>query len=534
MTKKIVIGFLLVVWMTSFVLAQITPSVVTNNDYRLGMRYSECRNSARSSDGTIAVVWETDAAFSKEIYYSMYDELLGGWSAGVQLSNPSTDTRAPGLVADDAGNLYAEWEESQGGIYSVMVSKYDGSSWSTPVEVDTFSSTIGMANIGVSPDGNMIVVGYLSVWGESGDVYAAISTDGGANWSNTNLTKTSMTPGILAQRYAIPSIVVTNSGNAHMIWYDVPGEPAGLATWWSEVVLSSYDGSTWSAPEVISVMEDGSNYTWDSHGVIALDPDENLHLVYASNDTSWEYLSDGKPTGVVYYRNNVGGSWSDPIRIDESTEPSAWEPCIAIGPNGGIYVTYSQLDPQYPDTRNSYYVTSANGGASFTAPAKVSNNTYPSAENFPEISIGSVRDAIGDVFAGGADITWIEYNTATTYGFNVMHGVIPALTDVNGVVGSASGNLPSEYILAQNYPNPFNPTTTIRFGIPEKSNVSLTIYNIMGQKVRTLVNDMQTANNYSVFWDSRDSFGNLVSSGVYFYQLQTDSQILTRKMLLVK
>lgn len=95
-------------------------------------------------------------------------------------------------------------------------------------------------------------------------------------------------------------------------------------------------------------------------------------------------------------------------------------------------------------------------------------------------------------------------------------------------------NLPTEIVLWQNYPNPFNSTTNISYDIPKTCKVILIIYNIMGQKVKTLVNKIQTPGNKVIIWDGKDDSGDLMSSGVYVYQLQTDRKIKTKKMLLLK
>lgn len=86
----------------------------------------------------------------------------------------------------------------------------------------------------------------------------------------------------------------------------------------------------------------------------------------------------------------------------------------------------------------------------------------------------------------------------------------------------------------QNYPNPFNPVTTIRYTLPEASDVRLVIYNILGQQVRVLVNAKQMPGVYSVSWDSRDAYGRSVASGLYFYRLQAGPHVAVRKMLLMK
>jgi len=92
-----------------------------------------------------------------------------------------------------------------------------------------------------------------------------------------------------------------------------------------------------------------------------------------------------------------------------------------------------------------------------------------------------------------------------------------------------------DYILEQNYPNPFNPTTTLTYILPKTSNVTLTIYNSLGQEVAKLVNNqIQNAGKYTVTWNGKNFSGQTLSSGIYFYQLKTDEITLTRKMTLIK
>lgn len=95
--------------------------------------------------------------------------------------------------------------------------------------------------------------------------------------------------------------------------------------------------------------------------------------------------------------------------------------------------------------------------------------------------------------------------------------------------------LPHEFRLAQNYPNPFNPETQIRYELPQSASVRITIHNHLGQLVRTLKSGNRSAGFHTVVWDGCDDFGHRVTSGIYFYRLQTDNQHSEiRKMLLVK
>ncbi len=105
------------------------------------------------------------------------------------------------------------------------------------------------------------------------------------------------------------------------------------------------------------------------------------------------------------------------------------------------------------------------------------------------------------------------------------------LGDIQTAVGDDDDEsiLPREFSLKQNYPNPFNPTTTINYSIPRKAQVKLTIYNILGQKVTTLVNTEQGAGDYTVQWNGEHS-----ASGIYFYKLTADKTALSKKMILLK
>jgi hypothetical protein len=94
--------------------------------------------------------------------------------------------------------------------------------------------------------------------------------------------------------------------------------------------------------------------------------------------------------------------------------------------------------------------------------------------------------------------------------------------------------LPLVFAVEQNYPNPFNPTTTIKYAIPHDEHVVIEVYNIVGQKVRTVVNEQQKAGRHAALWQSDNDVGQKVGSGVYFYRVTAGDNTVVRKMLLVK
>ncbi|MCX6144903.1 MAG: carboxypeptidase regulatory-like domain-containing protein [Ignavibacteriales bacterium] len=108
---------------------------------------------------------------------------------------------------------------------------------------------------------------------------------------------------------------------------------------------------------------------------------------------------------------------------------------------------------------------------------------------------------------------------------------------LTNVVTSVEENLPlvpTGYVLEQNYPNPFNPTTQILFSLPNSERVTLTIYNLIGQKIAELVNEVMSAGSHVVTWNGRDSRGMQLPSGVYFYRLESPGFTAARRMLMLK
>ena len=95
-------------------------------------------------------------------------------------------------------------------------------------------------------------------------------------------------------------------------------------------------------------------------------------------------------------------------------------------------------------------------------------------------------------------------------------------------------NIPTDFVLYQNYPNPFNPSTKIDYSLAQRSKVSLTIYNILGQRVIKLVSEEQEAGIYSVNWDGFDKNGNESSSGIYLYKIEAANFTKVKKMVLLK
>jgi len=135
---------------------------------------------------------------------------------------------------------------------------------------------------------------------------------------------------------------------------------------------------------------------------------------------------------------------------------------------------------------------------------------------------------------------WVDVTTSLDTASNIVCGRVnsfsifalmaPSPTDVPG----EKGNRPKRFELSQNYPNPFNPTTTIRFYLPKRQNVTVEIFNTAGQRVKILLEGEQAAGEQMLSWDGTDEKGRTLSSGTYFYRLKGENFSETKRMMFLK
>lgn len=172
-----------------------------------------------------------------------------------------------------------------------------------------------------------------------------------------------------------------------------------------------------------------------------------------------------------------------------------------------------------------------------------------------KITLGTTATKLASYGPSSNDSVSVSFTNGTNFkavlvGFDIaaIIATSPSLTSSETVVKSLLqgmgvltdleeiSNTPviGNYSLEQNYPNPFNPTTTIRFTLPKTTNVKVSVFNVKGQLVKTLVNGQFDGGNNSVVWDAKDSRGNLVSSGTYFYQIETPDFKQTKKAVFLK
>lgn len=201
--------------------------------------------------------------------------------------------------------------------------------------------------------------------------------------------------------------------------------------------------------------------------------------------------------------NSVFAAWSQPMFVDGKLDT-----------NGGFL--------QY----QIHYAYSNNGGTAWSTPTVLSN------------SVGGLFSSAAEklVISGSNATAHMVYIKDTERGSTVFDGVGAAVPwiyrtvtfSTSTSVGNETMN-PNAFELAQNFPNPFNPTTSIRYSIGKADNVSLTVYNMLGQEVATVVNQFQTAGTHTVNFDASN-----LASGMYLYKIQSGSFSEVKKMMLLK
>ncbi|MFQ3597810.1 MAG: T9SS type A sorting domain-containing protein [Chloroherpetonaceae bacterium] len=262
----------------------------------------------------------------------------------------------------------------------------------------------------------------------------------------------------------------------------------------------------------------------------------------------------GTADGGVFRADNANTASPSFFDITGASMPSGYVSCIAVDPtnSNNAMVVFSNYE-----VISLYYTT--NGGSTWTAVAGNLEQNSNGTGNGPSCRWAAIRNVSGGkVFLvgtstglyvtstlNGMSTVW-QRQAPNTIGRGIVNaiatresdGLVVVATHGNGVYSGTVNSLvsapsdapkPSAFNLAQNYPNPFNPSTTIEYQLPSASFVKLDVFDALGRKVSTLVNERKGAGTHQVNFNAAG-----LASGTYFYKLQVGDRVETRKMLLVK
>ncbi|NWF51423.1 MAG: T9SS type A sorting domain-containing protein [Ignavibacteriaceae bacterium] len=315
------------------------------------------------------------------------------------------------------------------------------------------------------------------------EVYYKHSSDKGDNWgTDTRLT-------FFTGDSFSPSVAASDS-TVHIVW----GDNRYLI---SEVYYrqSLDNGTTWE-PEIRLSENDG----FSSANPTVTDSGLNVYVV-------WEDVRDTNPE--IYYKHSPdnGTSWETDTRLTNHSSNKN-SPSVAVS-GTNIHIIWA-------DSRDGnaeiYYKCSVDGGTSWQSDTRLTN--FDGSSQYPSIALS------GTV----VHIVWYDDRDANT---EIYYKRNPT-GNPTGIININSETL-AEFKLYQNYPNPFNPSTKISWQAPVGSHQVLKVFDILGNEVATLVDEYKEAGNYEVDFNAAS-----LSSGVYFYRLNTGDYVKTMKMVLLK
>ncbi|MCP5064042.1 MAG: T9SS type A sorting domain-containing protein [Ignavibacteriae bacterium] len=492
------------------ILIQITVAQTTVTDIINGQAiyYNHTPNIARGSDGTLVSAWQSA---EDQIVYSKYDESFSTWSPAIQISNAGNDAHKAGLAADNDGNIYCIWQQrdSSAQDWGIYFKKINASE--APVNLTGNDAENEEASIICDDNGRIFVAWNTGAEADGGVfVYAIYSDDGGANWS---------TPAVLSSADGIlgggsgtagrPYLTAGKNGKVVCAWHE---HPDGFDK--RESYTNQFDGTSWAGEVAFNYTADSANTMYPA---VAVGSDDMVYMATVS------YTS---PERLFFLKKAWGDAeWpTEPNQIiladDQLTKPF-----LVMDENDNFYMTFRMDDPI--DTtfsmENAGLITSSDGGNTWTDPTRLSAENHDAGY----ISIAN------NVSSSGVDILWRETSRAFADdgdSISIIHANIDLLTSVE----EGSESIPNKYQLYQNYPNPFNPTTNIKYNISKAGNYQLVVYNALGEKISTLVSSHLTAGEHTSFWNGTNDAGNKMTTGIYFYQLNSEDINLTKKMILLQ
>ena len=219
----------------------------------------------------------------------------------------------------------------------------------------------------------------------------------------------------------------------------------------------------------------------------------------------YNYGMEAIDIGGFYFTHTLTGSF-----LYHITDSSASETTINAG---GFLVIWADADPEQGPLHVDFILNSGGDDIGIYDPDGSAIIEMSFSSQSEDTSYGRYPD--------GA-VTWQFMNPT------------PGMANTQELSFNNNIVMPDQYMVYQNYPNPFNPVTTLRYDLPENSLVNITVYNLLGKQIKTLINKTQDAGYKSITWDATNDYGKLVSAGIYLYRIQAGKYISTKKIVLLK
>ncbi len=351
------------------------------------------------------------------------------------------------------------------------------------------------------------------------DVHSIRTTNYGATWFDDITVETDG---------AHPDVAFGADRYAYMVYQTTLSDDFEI-----ELRRTTNGGDNWVTAKALTV----DTYTDDYPKVVA------AHTTPPGSACVWvtynhDYANSGNIDVRFVYSTDGGNTWSSQRSLANSStydEQASNVYTIKYPGWSTVYVCYLEymmtgVFPNFNETSRIYtaYAT-ADDPDNWQDKTQVSDNLAAYSRDGREICQGAfypcwIFPVPGIVYAGKPDIWLVNFDGLYFDGYCFV-----------GVEETEDVKIdPEDFSLYDNYPNPFNPETRISYSLPQVSHVKLEIFNILGQRIRMMVDEDQTVGNKEVTWDGKNEVGENVASGVYFYRLQAKDFVQTKKMVLIR
>jgi hypothetical protein len=456
------------------------------------------------SDGGFMVVWEDFRNSNSDIYLKRFD--LNGNPLGndfrVNDSLGYIYHGLPEVACDQSGNFVVVWEDGRVGldIYGQLFD-HSGNPVGSNFKVNGDSGTDlhNSPSCDMSKSGDFVVV-WSAKAGNVKNIYGRLFGSNGLP-KDTCFEINDDDPEVDDPG---PKVSLDSLGNFMVAWKDKRDGQ-------EHIYLQRYDYNGVKIGGNFPLQSDNPNPT-QSQPDLDLNQQGEFVVVWVESEKILAQRYDNSATPIG---NNI-------VVVDNPSS-SPQNPQVKITDNGYFVVVWTDHRGGGSDIYFQTYLNGSPRGPNHL----VNTDTGQALQIYPDI----------DLWDNFLYSVWMD-NRIPGDGFDIFFSTLNFKeTDVEDEEGKK--NLPKKFVLYQNYPNPFNPFTRIQFRVQSIEyrgplHTTLTIYNVLGQKVRTLVDEPKRAGSYEVTWDGKDDQGKEATSGIYFYQLRVRDQILTKKMLLLR
>jgi hypothetical protein len=289
--------------------------------------------------------------------------------------------------------------------------------------------------------------------------------------------------------------IVTDAANIYSLWFN---------RFTGELKAKTNSSGVWGADENIFTSSYSIDGVSNAYSMSSISGNGKCQVLMSRMENSYNYKE-------LFFLENNGVSWSADI--------------IAISDSLNFVTAYEKNDTTnifyryYFQNFNKYgYKFLTHTGIGFSAPAVISVGENKNIYNI----------VTAEHHSGPLICQYFDEDKAMWF---LCSG---ELSDLATGIEDSKNNTPTDYSLKQNYPNPFNPETIIEFQLPETGIVTIKIYNMLGQLIKTLVDENKTAGSHSVKWNGKDENGKSAASGIYIYQMKTNGYQISKKMITLK